>query len=93
MKMIAMSNDEHELNIEEACMLAACEAARVLGTTVEHTGVFAWYDRRSGRSYPEVGFSVGLSLNWEQLAESRGADVRVEMDSGLIVFCGSTRKH
>jgi hypothetical protein len=82
------------MDLEEACNLAACEAARVLGTTVENTGVFAWYDRRSKRSFPEVGFGPDFCVNWEQLAASRGADVRVELEGGdLIVLCGSTSKH
>lgn len=82
------------MELKEACQLAACEAARALNTSVENMGVVAWYDRRSKRSYPEVGFSKELCVNWEQLAASRGADIRVELENGnLIVLCGSTSKH
>jgi len=94
MKKVSVPNPEGEIGLDEACELATYEAARVLGTSAETMGVLAWYDRRSKRSFPEVGFNEEFYVNWEQSAASRGADVRVELEGGnLILLCGSRHKH
>lgn len=94
MKKIEVDLAGCEVGFEEALEMAASEAAQASGTSPEGMTVIAWYDRRSRRSSPEVGFAEGPVVHWERCAVSRGADVWVEFGKeSLIVLCGSSRKH
>jgi len=94
MKKISIEMGEGAIGFEEACDLAALAAARANGTGPADMRVVAWYDRRSKRSFPEVGFSEGPVVSWENSAESCGADVWVEMKGGSYIFlCGSPHRH
>jgi hypothetical protein len=94
MKRISIDAVWGDLAFEEALDIAAGAAARAKGLLPDAMTVVAWYDRRSKRSSPEVGFSEGEIVNWETCGMSRGADVRVEMGDGAYVFlCGASKKH
>ena len=94
MKKISIDGKWGELGFEEALELAAGAAARAKGLLPDSMTVVAWYDRRSKRSSPEVGFSEGEVVSWEVCGARRGADVKVEIQDGRYVFlCGSSRKH
>ena len=83
-----------EVSLEEAMDLAPLEAACSVGAHSRDMSVIAWYDRRSRRSSPEVGFTDGLVVNWEKKAAGMGADVWVEFgEESFVVLCGSSRKH
>jgi hypothetical protein len=94
MKKIDANDRELGLGFEEACEIATWEAALAKGTSLDGMAVLAWYDRRSRRSSPEVGFDEGQVVNWAASGASRGADVWVELDGGRYIFlCGSSLKH
>lgn len=94
MKKIEVDLAGCEVGFEEALELAASEAGHATGVPSEGMAVVAWYDRRSHRSSPEVGFTNGSIVNWEKNAVHRGADVWVEFgEESFIVLCGSSHKH
>ena len=94
MKKIEVDLAGCEVGFEEALELAAAEAAYATGQETGGMAVFAWYERRSHRSSPEVGFASGSVVNWEKNAVHRGADVWVEFgEESFIVLCGSSHKH
>ena len=94
MKKIEVDLSGCEVGFEEALEMAALEAAQAVGTSPDGMTVVAWYDRRSRRSSPEVGFTGDSVVSWESCAVSRGADVWVEFgEESFIVLCGSSRRH
>jgi hypothetical protein len=94
MKKISVDMAYGELAFEEAYEIATGAAARAKGLLPDAMTVVAWYDRRSRRSSPEIGFSEGQVVSWEKSGASRGADVRVDLEGGQYIFlCGSARKH
>ena len=94
MKRSAVDLGGSPVGFQDVCDIAALEAARANALSPDGMTVVAWFDRRSKRSFPEVGFTDGSVVHWENSAASCGAEVRVDVDGGsYVILCGSSRKH
>ncbi len=94
MKKVCVDLRGSPVGFDDLCDIASLEAARASALSPDGMTVVAWFDSRSKRSFPEVGFTDGSVVHWENSAASCGAEVRVEVDGGnYIILCGSSRKH
>ena len=93
MVQIPMTDEEiaHEtiqLRIQDADMpfadvrAAARDRAREINPQAM---MLAWFNERTGKGYPDYECSSERPF-WEMFAESRGANLRIEVNNGAYVF-------
>ena len=81
-RVLTVRCEEGDLNFERAREMARERAAEAGGDPM----LLAWHDGVRGVSHPDRECGPGDKPAWILYAESRGADLSVDINDGLYVF-------
>ena len=81
-RLIPIRCEDGKLDFESARDMARNRAAEQCDDPM----LLAWYDGRRNVSYPDRECGPGGKPAWIQYAESRGADLSVDINDGQYVF-------
>ena len=79
---IALNIDNPELGFAEAKDLAKQKAQAICADAM----LLAWYQGKTGQSYPNLECGPGDRPAWIVYAESRGGNLTIDINAGQYVF-------
>ncbi len=73
---------DRDLDFEKASDLARDRAREINKDAM----MLAWFNRRSGRGFPDFDCGTGDRPPWRVFAEARGANLTVDVNDGDFIF-------
>ncbi len=73
---------DRDLDFEEASDLARTRAREINKDAM----MLAWFNRRSGKGFPDYDCGAGDKPPWRVFAEARGANLTVDVNDGDYIF-------
>ncbi len=73
---------DNDLDFEKAADLARSRAREINKDAM----MLSWFNRRSGEGFPDYDCGAGDKPPWRVFAESRGANLTVDVNDGEFIF-------